>query len=172
MPAGLGVGIDNRTLLFAIIFALISLQMLMGLFQVLHYQRTIKKWTGKGILGIGQKKGGLKPGEILILVYNGNKDRAVSVQHMKGYTIFANFREIKEFTGLSLESLRHIGVEKDAKEFKGYRKKHPYDPSVFSKKKGALIQAVEAVDRYIKNQKEREETEEEDKQRIKMLMED
>ena len=107
-------------------------------------------------MGVGQKKGGLKPGEILILVYNRTEDRAVSVQHMKGYTIFANFREIKEYIGLSLAELRHIGIEKDAKEFKGYRKKHPYDPSVLSKKKGALIQAVEAVDRYIKNQEEKE----------------
>ena len=133
--------------------------MLMGLFQVLHYQKTLKKWRGKGILGIGQKKGGLKPGEILILVYNRKEDRAISVQSMKGYTIFANFREIKEYTGLSLEALRRTGIEKDAKELKRYRKKHPYNPSMFSKKKGALIQAVEAVDRYLRNQDEKEETE-------------
>ena len=151
--------IPQRHIVFVVIFALISLQMLMGLIQVLHYQRTLKKWRGKGLLGIGQKKGGFKPGEILILVYNRNDDRATSVQRMKGYTIFANFREIKEYTGLSLEELRHIGIEKDAKEFKRYRKKHPYNSAVLSKKKGALIQAVEAVDRYMRNQDEEEETE-------------
>ena len=133
--------------------------MLMGFFQIRHYQRTLKKWRGKGLLGVGQKKGGLKPGEILILVYNRNGDKTVSVQSMKGYTIFANFREIKEYTGLSLAELRRLGIEQDAKEFKRYRKKHPYDPLVLSKKKGALIQAVEAVDRYLNNQKEKEEEE-------------
>ena len=151
--------IPERHIVFVVIFALISLQMLMGLIQVFHYQRTLKKWRGKGILGIGQKKGGLKPGEILILVYNRQEDRATSVQSMKGYTIFANFREIKEYTGVSLEELRRTGIEKDAKEFKRYRKKHPYNPSVPSKKKGALIQAVEAVDRYMRNKKEEDESE-------------
>ena len=154
-----GALIDNRTIFFALIFGLISLQMLMGFFQVRHYQKTLSKWQGKGILGVGQKKGGFKPGEILILVYNRNENRAVSVQRMKGYTIFANFREIKEYSGLSLEELRRLGIEKDAKEFNRYRKKHPYDPLELTKKKGALIQAVEAVDRYLRNQKEKEEEE-------------
>ena len=134
----------------------------MGFFQVRHYQRTLNKWRGKGILGVGQKKGGLKPGEILILVYNRLEDRAVSVLSMKGYTTFANFRELKEYSGLSLEKLRLLGIEKDAKDLKGYRKKHPYDPNELTKKKGALIQAVEAVDRYLKTQKEREEEEKEE----------
>jgi glucitol operon activator protein len=142
--------------LFAVIFGLISLQMLMGLFQVFHYQKTLKKWKGKGLLGVGQKKGGIKPGEILILVYDRNNNRVISVQRMKGYTIFANFREVKEYSGLPLEEIRRIGMEIDAKEFKGYRKKNPYDPSVLSKKKGALIQAVEAVDRYLRRQAEEE----------------
>jgi glucitol operon activator protein len=126
----------------------------MGFFQVRHYQKTLNKWRGKGILGVGHKKGGLKPGEILILVFNRNEDRVVSVQSMKGYTTFASFRELKEYSGLSLEEVRRIGVEKDAKDLKRYREKHPYDPAELTKKKGALIQAVEAVDRYLKNQKE------------------
>ena len=137
--------------------------MLMGFVQVRLYQKTIKKWLGKGILGIGQRKGILKPGEILILVYNRNDGRAVSVQSMKGYTIFARFQEIKDYTGLPLDELRRIGIEKDSKEMKLYRKKHPYDPSILTKKKGALIQAVEAVDRYLRREAEKEEDEEEEK---------
>ena len=135
----------------------------MGLVQVWRYQKTIKKWRGKGVLGIGQRKGVLKPGEILVLVYNRHEDKVISVQSMRGYTIFAYFQEIKAYTGLSLEELRQKGIEKDAWEMKWHRKKHPYDPSVLSKKKGALIQAVEAVDRYLRRKAEEEEETEKEK---------
>ena len=130
--------------------------MLMGFFQVRRYQKTVKKWLGKGILGIGQRRGILKPGELLILVYDRLQNRAVCVQSMRGYTVFAGFREIKDYAGLSLEELRSIGIEKDAQEMKRYRKKHPYDPLILSKKKGALIQAVEAVDRHLRREAEKE----------------
>ena len=129
----------------------------MGLIQVRLYQKTVKKWLGKGILGIGQRKNYLKPGELLILVYNRQEDRVVTVQSMRGITIFARFREIEEYIGLPLEELRRIGIEKDAKEMKRYRKKHPYNPAVPSKKKGALIQAVENVERYLRKQAEEAE---------------
>jgi glucitol operon activator protein len=80
---------------------------------------------------------------------------------MRGYTVFANFREIKEYAECSLEKLRQIGIEKDAIDMKWYRKKHPYNPSVLSKKKGALIQAVEAVDNYLRKEAEKEREQEE-----------
>jgi len=117
-------------------------------------------------LGVGQRKGIVRAGELLILVYNRHEDMVVSVQSMKGYTIFAGFRERKEYTGLSLEELRCKAIEKDSREMKWYRKKHPYDPSVLSKKKGALIQAVEAVDRYLRREIEKE-TEQEEQSSIK-----
>jgi len=121
----------------------------MGYLQVRQYQKAVRNWLGKGILGIGQRRGFLRPGELLILVYNSHEDRAVSVQSMRGLTVFARFGDVKEYSGLSLEELRRIGIEKDAKEMKWYRRRHPYNPAVLSKKKGALIQAVEAVDKYL-----------------------
>jgi glucitol operon activator protein len=125
--------------------------MLLGYFQVRQYQKAVKKWKGRDrILGMGQRRGLFKPGELLILVYNTREDRTISVQSMRGYTVFACFSELKEYAGLSLEELRRIGVERDAKEMKWRRKRHPYDPDEMSKKKGALIQAVEAVDRYVR----------------------
>ncbi|MCL2601880.1 MAG: transcriptional regulator GutM [Treponema sp.] len=133
----------------------------MSFLQIRRYQKTVRTWLGKGIVGVGQRKGFFRPGELLILVYNRIEDRVVSVQSMRGYTVFANFREVKEYAECSLEKLRRIGIEKDAIEMKWYRKKHPYDPSMLSKKKGALIQAVEAVDNYVRREKEREMEEEE-----------
>ncbi|MDR1306526.1 MAG: transcriptional regulator GutM [Treponema sp.] len=145
--------IGQRELVFLVIFSLLALQMLMGYFQVRQYQKAVRKWRGKGrILGMGQRRGLFKPGELLILVYNAREDRVISVQSMRGYTIFARFNEVKDYTGLSLEELRRIGVERDAGEMKWYRKRHPYNPDELSKKKGALIQAVEAVDRYVRKQ--------------------
>jgi len=136
--------------------------MLMGFFQVRLYQKTVRKWLGKGILGIGQRKGIVRPGEILILVYNRHEDKAVSVQSMRGFTIFAYFREVKEYSGCPLEELRRIGIERDAVDMKWHRRKHPYDPSELTKKKGALIQAVEAVDRYLVREAEKEAEQEEE----------
>jgi glucitol operon activator protein len=106
---------------------------------------------------MGQRRGLARPGELLILVYNRREDRVVSVQSMRGYTIFARFEEVKEYTGLSLEELRRIGIERDAREMKWRRRRHPYDPAELTKKKGALIQAVEAVDKYLRGRAEEEE---------------
>jgi glucitol operon activator protein len=143
---------------FLVIFALLALQMFFGYLQVRQYQRAVRKWLGKGILGMGQRRGLARPGELLILVYNSREDRVVSVQSMRGYTIFARFEEVREYTGLSLEELRCIGIERDAREMKWRRRRHPYDPAELTKKNGALIQAVEAVDRYLRRRAEEEET--------------
>jgi glucitol operon activator protein len=155
-----GECIGNRELLFLVIFALLALQMFFGYVQVRHYQKAVKKWLGKGLLGIGQRRGILIPGEIIILVYDKAADRVVSVQSMRGYTVFAHFVEVPEYTGLGLGEIRKIGIEKDAVEMKWRRRRHPYDPAVLSKKKGALIQAVEAIDLRLRREAEEREAEE------------
>lgn len=134
--------------------------MFFGYVQVRHYQKAVKKWLGKGLLGIGQRRGILIPGEIIILVYDKTGDRVVSVQSMRGYTVFAHFVEVPKYTGLCLDEIRKIGIEKDAVEMKFRRRRHPYDPAVLSKKKGALIQAVEAIDLRLRREAEEREAEE------------
>ncbi|MDR2767055.1 MAG: transcriptional regulator GutM [Treponema sp.] len=145
-----GETIANRSVIFFVIFGLLALQMLFGYFQVRQYQKAVRKWLGKGVLGIGQRRGLLKPGEILILVYDRNEDRSLAVSSMRGFTVFARFEEIPELRGLSLAELRRRGIELDGREMSFYRRRHPYDPELLTKKKGALIQAVEAVERYIR----------------------
>ncbi|GHV75976.1 hypothetical protein AGMMS49942_07970 [Spirochaetia bacterium] len=149
--------LGSRELLFLIIFSLLALQMLLSLIQVRQYQNAVRKLRGQGILGIGQRRGKVRPGEILILVYNPREDRVVSAQSMRGYTVFAHFKEISEYRDRSLEEMRTIGIEKDGQEMRFYRKRHPYDPATPSKKKGALIQAVEAIDGYLRRKKDAEE---------------
>ncbi|MDR1514505.1 MAG: transcriptional regulator GutM [Synergistaceae bacterium] len=137
---------DDRTWFFLFIFGLLSLQMFLSYIQIRRYQTAVKSLSGKGVLGIGQRRGGIRPGEILILAYERERNRVSKVLSMKGFSIFAAFREIPEYEGLGLDEIRRAGIERDSSEMRAYRKKHPYDPNTLSKKKGALIQAVEAID--------------------------
>ena len=141
----------GRTWMFLLIFALLALQMLLSMIQVRHYQRAVREMLGTGLLGIGQRKGGLKSGEILILSYDRKADRVVGCKSMKGLTVMATFKPVPAYVGLSLAEVREAGVRLDAVEMRRYRRKHPYDPYTLSKKKGALIQAVEAIELRLRN---------------------
>ena len=141
----------------AVIFALISLQMIMSFLQLRRYQKAVQLMRGSGILGIGQRRGRIKPGEILILSYNRHSDKVVACKSMRGYSALARFEDRTAYIGMTLAEARETGVARDAKELKGYRKKHPYDPKVLSKKKGALIQAVEAIELRLRREAEEAE---------------
>jgi len=89
----------------------------------------IRKWLGKGILGVGQRRGLFAFGELLILVYNSGQNKVVTVQNLRGFTIFARFVEIPAYAGLSLEELRAHGTSKRC----------------------ALIQAIDAVEKHLRD---------------------
>lgn len=147
---------EGKTLLFFIIFMLMALQMLLGMFQVKRYQKAVKGMLGTGILGIGHRKGGWRGlGEILILSYHQGSGKIVSCKSMKGLTIFAPFKEQEEYRGLSLAEARAAGEKLDQKDMGRYRRKHPYNPKLLSKKKGAFIQAVEAIERRMASEREK-----------------
>lgn len=139
----------SREMFFFTVFAMMCLQMFLSVIQVKRYHREIKKLKGTGIIGIGHTKGGLKSGQIILISYDTKADRVTQARRMKGITIFAGFTPLDDYVGLTLKEIRAIGIEQDAKEFKQRRKKHPYDPQELIKKKGALIQAVEAIDRRL-----------------------
>jgi DNA-binding transcriptional regulator of glucitol operon len=107
------------------------LQNLLGyLFQVRQYQKVIQKWLGRGILGVGQRRGLFAFGELLVLVYNFREDKVITVQSLRGYSIFARFAELPGFAGLSLEELRRRAAGA------GRRK--------------TLVQAIEAVEKHLR----------------------
>jgi len=91
----------------------------------------IRKWLGRGILGVGQRRGLFAFGELLVLVYDSRKNKVVAVQKLRGFTIFARFVEIPAFSGLTLEELRRHGTSKRC----------------------ALIQAIEAVEKHLRDSK-------------------
>ncbi|WP_195268768.1 transcriptional regulator GutM [Eubacterium sp. 1001713B170207_170306_E7] len=152
----------QKNLLFLIVFALMALQMLLSLFQIKRYQRELNKLRGTGTVGIGHTKGGMKAGQILIVSYSRHKDQVVAYRQMKGLTIFAGFKTKEAMIGKSLLDLKRIGLEEDAREFRRRRKKHPYDAEEMTKKKGALIQAVEAIEKRLAA----EDTQTENKKRM------
>jgi glucitol operon activator protein len=131
-----------------VIFTLLSLQNILGyFFQIRQYQKMVRKWIGKGILGIGQRRGLFVPGEICILVYNQKDNTVITVQSMRGFSIFVKFKEKEEYAGLSLEDLHRLGLEADRKDMGLWRKLFRYQANENSKRKGALIQAVEAIEK-------------------------
>lgn len=143
---------DARTKVFLIIFSLMSLQMLLGMMQVKRYQKAVREMRGGKLIGIGHRKGTIRGGELLILAYDRQQDKVSACKSMRGRTIFAAFRERPELTGLSLREVRELGIEHDLQDMGRYRRRHPYNPEVLSKKKGALIQAVEAIDLRLKRE--------------------
>jgi DNA-binding transcriptional regulator of glucitol operon len=86
---------------------------------------------GKGVLGVGQRRGLFSFGELLVLVYNAHEKKVVTVQSLRGFSIFSRFKEISDYTGLTLEELRR-------------RNARP---------RSALIQAVEAVEKRLRQEK-------------------
>lgn len=143
----------GKTILFLTLFLLMILQMFLSVIQVKRYQKAVKSMLGGVVLGIGHRKGKLKGGEILILAYNRESDLTAGCKSMRGMTIFASFEDKPEYVGLSLAEAREIGVRLDEKDMGRYRKRHPYNPGVLSKKKGAFIQAVEAIELRLSNEK-------------------
>ncbi|MEG1431328.1 transcriptional regulator GutM [Eubacterium sp.] len=133
--------------LFLVVFGLMALQMFLGLIQVRAYKNAMNALRGTGIVGLGHTKGSLaKKGQVIVLSYKRRSDQVVACKVMRGVTIFARFKDVSDYNGMGLEALRTLAIAQDQKEFKHRRKKHPYDPEEYSKKKGALIQAVEAID--------------------------
>jgi glucitol operon activator protein len=148
---GRSFSIGQQIVLLLVIFTLISLQNILGyFFQIREYQKTIRKWLGKGILGVGQRRGLFVPGEILILVYNPHDNSVITVQSMRGFSIFVRFEEKLEYAGLSLEELRLKGLEEDRRDLRLWRFFFHYKTGVPSKRKGSLIQAVEAVEKHLR----------------------
>ncbi|NLN98101.1 MAG: transcriptional regulator [Eubacteriaceae bacterium] len=143
----------SREQFFLLIILLMSVQLGMGIIQVKRYQKELKKLRGTGTVGLGHTKGGFKPGQIVIISYKAGEDRVVAFRRMRGMTIFAGFKTDDKMIGLNLDTLRQKALQEDAREFARRRKKHPYNPKDITKKKGAMIQAVEAIDNRLATEK-------------------
>lgn len=141
-----------------IAFLLMTVQSLMAARQVQGYKKAIDALKGKGLLGIGARKGILKAGQIVIVSLDRAEGKINGCKILRGITVFEKFKDATEYIGLTLDQLREIAIKEDAEINKKMRIKKPYDPTVPDRKKAALIQAVEAIDyRIIQDSKKEEQ---------------
>lgn len=149
------------TYLWLTLFLVMTLRVGLGAIQVKAYQRAVSALRGTGTVGVGHTKAGwTHTGQIVVLSYKQSENRVVGCKVMTGITLFARFKDDADVVGMTLEDIRARGIAEDAKAFRATRKRHPYDPEEVSIKKGALIQAVEAIERRLKEDARRESTQE------------
>lgn len=125
--------------------ALMSIQGLLTIFQVKSYRKAVSELKGKGLLGFGTRKS-YRGGQVLIISYERKLGIINACKCLKGISVFEKFKNEDKYIGLTLEQARALGIEEDGKLNKRLRIKKPYDPNVLDRKKGALIQAIEAID--------------------------
>ncbi|MEG1431992.1 MULTISPECIES: transcriptional regulator GutM [Eubacterium] len=143
----------NKGLIYLAVFALAMMvfQNIMTYLQYKAFQKNGKAMQKTGrIIGVGVRKGGFKPGggAIVILAWSPATDRVVECRRLKGIAFWNTFKTVTDYDGMTLDDVRRQGIEEDRAVNKRLREKEPYSPKLADKhrKKGALIQAVEAID--------------------------
>lgn len=88
----------NLLILFFLVFLLFSMQSVGGYFQIRAYQRAIKRSAGFGAVGVGQKRGGLLSGHLVLIAC----DQTGIITHcevMDGITFLSRFHEVHMLLG-------------------------------------------------------------------------
>lgn len=137
--------------------AMLALQAYLTNLQYKNYQDAVRSLQGKGwILGIGLRKGGMSihGGSIVILAWDQQNDCIKACKKLQGPGIWKRFEDENRYCGMTLNEIRKCGIEEDYKLNKRARDKQPYSPLMEDKrrKKGAMIQAIEAIDQYLARQ--------------------
>ncbi|MEG0377210.1 MAG: hypothetical protein RR614_01905, partial [Eubacterium sp.] len=78
---------------------------------------------------------------------------------LSGITLWKRFESVDTYNGMTLNEVRQQGILEDLAINKRRREKEPYTPLLVDKhrKKGALIQAVEAIDKRLKSEMDKAE---------------
>lgn len=143
-------------------FAMMVLQSFLSYLQYRSYQKAVSALQGKGwILGIGMRKGGfhIKGGAIIVLAWDRKTNQIMACKRLQGITMWKRFEDVDDYNEMTLNEVRKIGIEEDLAINPRLREKEPYSPLLVDKrrKKGALIQAIEAIDRRLAKEMEKEE---------------
>ncbi len=107
---------------FAILFALMVLQILGARLQVRQYQAAVRRLRQRGNVGIGGRKGRFGPGCIVLLACSGD-GTIVGAEVMQGMTIFSRFRPVPDLYGQSVYDLKREYEslpDKRRRHYKGY----------------------------------------------------
>lgn len=109
-----------------------------------NYQEALKQlYNNKSLLGVGCSKSCFHPGRntILILALNQDKQKICGCRKLSGIKVWQAFEELKIYNNYSLDELRELAILEDTlvkpKRFNWQKDCHH---------KGALLQAIEALD--------------------------
>ncbi len=114
-------------LLLGAVFLLYVMQGVGAYMQIKNYKKSVLRLHRQGNVGIGQKKGGLSRGYLVLIVCD-NEGKIRTAEHMTGMTIFAKFKPFTrvagmDFTGADIGDLLKVFMEMDEKKqnrYKGY----------------------------------------------------
>ncbi|MEG0495213.1 MAG: transcriptional regulator GutM [Eubacterium sp.] len=135
-------------------FGMMILQSLLSYLQYKNYQKAVDSLRGNGwVLGIGMRKGGfnLNGGAIIILAWDQARNTVCTCKRLQGIALWKRFESVDTYNGMTLDEVRQQGIVEDLKINQKRREKESYSPLLVDKrrKKGALIQAVEAIDKRL-----------------------
>jgi glucitol operon activator protein len=89
---------ENMTKLVFVFFALFIVQGAMTFFQIKNYKKHVSEIRRKGDMLVGQAKGGIKPGCIIMMALD-SKGNITESRRMAGRTVFNRFKNIDDFNG-------------------------------------------------------------------------
>lgn len=135
--------------LLLIVFCLFVMQAIGGYFQIRDYRKSVKRVHKLGNVGIGQKRGKLLSG-YLILIACDNEGIITGAEIMEGLSFFAKFKPTntflnKQLIGTSIYDFLQITRSFDKKQNKKYR---------------GYINALEALNLRLEENKEQQKAEE------------
>ncbi len=81
------------------------LQGILAYFQIKHFRKVVNEMKKQGKVLIGQQKGKLSAGSIVVLAID-KHNKVINVQEMRGITVFDKFRVKDEFINKSIDELK------------------------------------------------------------------
>lgn len=90
--------------IFLVILGMWVLQLILGYFQISHYNNTMKSLKGTGNVYVGRQKGRLGAGSIIFIVLDENHI-ITNFLEMKGITVFNRFKQKEMYIGKTAKGL-------------------------------------------------------------------
>ncbi|MBU5293670.1 transcriptional regulator GutM [Anaerosalibacter bizertensis] len=96
---------DNLFKVITFIFFMWMIQGVLTYFQIKHFNNVLHDMKDEGKVLLGQKKGKLSFGSIIILAID-EKNKIINAKEMKGITVFSRFKIRDEFINKHIEELK------------------------------------------------------------------
>ncbi|MFZ7131077.1 MAG: transcriptional regulator GutM [Eubacteriales bacterium] len=84
------------------VFVLLLVQGILTYFQINDYRKNVREMRKQGNLFVGQVKGRIKAGSIVIMAID-DTGKIIDAKSMTGITVFHRFKPLKEVVGCNIE---------------------------------------------------------------------